>query len=238
MPVVAWSRSLTPEQAKGMGIGYATSPLEVARASDILTVHTALEDATRGLIDASILQALGDDGIFINTARAEVVDDDALMAALERGLRAGLDVFPDEPSGKQGDYEHPIAQHPNVVGTHHIGASTQQAQDAVAAAVCEIVDTYHHTGSVPNVVNLSQKTRANSVLAVRHLDKVGVLAAVLEALRKRGINVQEMDNRIFEGGLAASARIHLSGAIPDELVSALLAHEHILNVSVVELENP
>lgn len=238
MPVVAWSRSLTPEGAEALGVQCAADPVQVARRSSILTVHTALNADTRGLIGAEMLEALGDDGILINTARAEVVDSDALLAALDRGLRAGLDVFPDEPSGKQGTYDHALARHPGVVGTHHIGASTQQAQDAVATAVCEIVETFHSTGNVPNVVNLATRTGADHVLNVRHLDRVGVLAAVLEALRKRGLNVQEMDNRIFEGGRAASARIQVRGAPTDELVQAMLDHEHILNVSVVPLEHP
>lgn len=236
MPVVAWSRSLTPEAAADLGVRHAASPLDVARAADVLTVHTALSDGTRGLVGAALLEALGDDGILLNTSRAEVVDSDALMAALDRGLRAGLDVFPDEPGGKEGPFDSPLAKHPNVVGSHHIGASTQQAQDSVATAVCEIVETFAATGNVPNVVNLARRTAADHVLNIRHMDRVGVLAAVLEALRTRGINVQEMDNRIFAGGKAASARIHVAGTIPDELIEAMLAHEHILNVSVVALD--
>ncbi len=235
MPVVAWSPHLTPERAAALGVARAEDPVEVARRSEILTVHTALCDATRGLVGERVLRALGDDGILINTARAEIVDTPALLAALDRGLRAGLDVFPDEPAAKAGPYDHPLARHPRVVGSHHIGASTQQAQDAVAAAACAIIEEYRATGNVPGAVNLAGRTRATHVLHVRHRDEVGVLAAVLDALRKRGINVQEMENRIFDGGRAASARIHVAGEVPDELIEAMRAHEPILHVAVVPL---
>lgn len=235
MRVVAWSRSLTPEAAEQLGVVHARGPATVASQSDILSVHLALNDGTRGLVNRSILEALGADGVLINTARADVIDGPALFEALDAGLHAGLDVFPDEPSAKVADFDSPLAKHPNVIGTHHIGASTQQAQEAVAAAVCEIVETFKGTGNVPNCVNLARRTSADHVLVVRHQDRVGVLASVLQILRTRDINVQEMENRIFEGGRSASARIQVHGTITDELISAMLAHDAILNVSVVPL---
>jgi D-3-phosphoglycerate dehydrogenase / 2-oxoglutarate reductase len=236
MKVIAWSRSLTEAQAESMGVTRANTPRDVALAADILTVHLALTDDTRGLVDTTLLAALGDDGLLINTSRAPVVDSNALMAALDRGLRAGLDVFPDEPSTKVGAIDSPLARHPNVVGTHHIGASTQQAQDAVAHAVADIVDRYANTGDVPNCVNLARQTLAEHMLVVRHEDQVGVLAAVLDGLRKRNINVQEMENRIFAGGRAAVARIQISGDVPTDLLAGLKGHAHILNISLVRLQ--
>lgn len=242
MPVVAWSRSLTDAAAEDLGVTRAASPLDVARRADVLTVHTALAADTRGLIGAELLAALGRErptggrGVLINTARAEVVDTAALLAALDQGLRAGLDVFPDEPSGDAGAYDHPIAKHPRVVGTHHVGASTQQAQDSVALAVCEIAEAFKRTGNAPNVVNLARKSRADHVLSIRHRDRVGVLASVLQAVRTHGLNVQEMDNRIFEGGRSACARIQVAGPVSDALIAAIRGQDHILNVSVVPLD--
>lgn len=236
MPVVAWSRSLTENGAEILGVERAATPLEVAQRSDVLTLHTALSADTRGLVGREALAALGDRGILINTARAEVVDTAALLEALDRGLRAGLDVFPDEPSGESGSYDHPIAKHPHVVGTHHVGASTQQAQDSVALAVCEIAEAFKRTGNAPNVVNLARRSRADHVLSIRHRDRVGVLASVLQAVRTHGLNVQEMDNRIFEGGRSACARIQVAGAVSDALIAAIRGQEHILNVSVVPLD--
>ena len=99
MPVVAWSRSLTEGRAAELGIERKTSPLEVASSADIVSVHVALKDETRNLIDWKFFEAMREGAFFINTARAEVVDQSAIERAVrERGIRAGLDVFAGEPS--------------------------------------------------------------------------------------------------------------------------------------------
>jgi len=235
MKVIAWSRSLTEARAKALGLRRAESPEDLARQSDILSVHLAATPETRGLVDERVLDALGSDGLLINTARADVIDHQALAQALDRGLRAGLDVFPDEPKGKQGPFESAIATHPNVYGTHHIGASTTQAQNAVAAEVCRIIEGFRLTGTVDNCVNLRRQSAADHVLVVRHMDRVGVLAGVLDTLRRADINVQEMENTIFAGAKAASARIQVTGIVDDRLVEALRIDKNVLNVSAVPL---
>lgn len=238
MHVIAYSRSLTPAMAQQWGVGHAESLVDLARRSDVVSIHLPLNEATRGCVNAEVLGALGNDGILLNTSRGEVVDGEALLTALGAGLRAGLDVYPAEPSAKDVEWTSDIAQHPNVVGTPHVGASTTQAQVAVADAVCDVIHAFHTTGTVPNCVNLARRSRANHVLVVRHRDRVGVLASVLEALRRHEINVQEMGNRIFEGAQAASARISVAGPVSEELIGALLALPHILNVSAVPLNSP
>src|SRR4051812_43476682 len=131
MPVVAWSPSLTPERAASLGVRPMGSPAEVAAACDVLSVHVALTGATRHLIDRGVLAALRSGTYFINTARAEVVDQSALYEAVrDRGIRAGLDVFAGEPPGGVGTVADPIFELDGVIGTHHIGASTEQAQEA------------------------------------------------------------------------------------------------------------
>jgi D-3-phosphoglycerate dehydrogenase / 2-oxoglutarate reductase len=101
---------------------------------------------------------------------------------------------------------------PAVYGTHHIGASTDQAQDAIAAETVRIVRSYKETGHVPNVVNLARRTPATHMLVVRHRDRPGVLAHVFAHLRTANLNVQETENIVFEGAEAAVARINLDGA--------------------------
>lgn len=232
MDVVAWSRSLTDETAAEAGIRRAASPLEAARGADVLSIHLAQTDQTRGLIGAEIFDALPDGAIVINTARAGVVDQDALLSALERkGLRCGLDVFDGEPASKQGVLESPLASHPQVYLTHHIGASTQQAQEAVALEVVRVVAGYADSGDPPNCVNLLKSSVADHVLVVRHRDRVGVLASVLECLRGANINVQEMENRIFQGNKAAVARIYVNGD-PSKRIAELQALDDVLHTSV------
>jgi D-3-phosphoglycerate dehydrogenase len=133
---------------------------------------------------------------FVNTSRGEVVDGPALAAAVAgKGIRAGLDVFDREPAGGSGPFEDPIVRSPAVVGTHHVGASTEQAQNAIAAETVRIVEAFLATGEVPNAVNLSDRTPATHLLSVRHRDRVGVLAHIFGTLSAAGINVEQTERR-------------------------------------------
>jgi D-3-phosphoglycerate dehydrogenase len=233
MPVVAWSRSLTPESAEAFGVEYKVSHQEVARAADIVSVHLALNLETRSLIGTDFFNSMREGAYFINTARGEVVDHSALIAAMKnRGIRAGLDVFPNEPATGSGEFTDVIVREANLYGTHHIGASTDQAQEAIAAETVRIVREFRETGKVPNVVNLARRTPATHLLVVRHLDRPGVLASVLEAIKSEQINVQEMVNIVFEGAEAAVARINLDNPPSN----ALLERVRRENANIIELD--
>lgn len=224
MPVVAWSRSLTQERAAELGVELKASAKEVAASSDVVSVHLALKPETRNLIDAEFFAAMRPGAHFINTARGEVVDQAALVDAIhKRGIRAGLDVYANEPTVGAGEFQDEIAKEAGLYGTHHIGASTDQAQEAIAAETVRIVAEFKQTGKVPNVVNLAQQTPATHRLVVRHLDRPGVLAAVLDAIKAEHINVQEMENIVFEGAAAAVARINLDNAPSEQRLRQLEA---------------
>jgi D-3-phosphoglycerate dehydrogenase len=237
MPVVAWSRSLTSHRAEQLGIEMKQSPLEVAMSCDVLSVHVALTGETRNLIDEKVLEAMKPGSYFINTSRAEVVDQAALERAVrERGMRAGLDVFAGEPTGGTGSVDDAIFKLDGVIGTHHIGASTDQAQQAIADETLRIIREYRDTGRAPNVVNVAKKSPATHLLVVRHFDRVGVLADVFDRLKAAGINVQETENIVFEGAVAAVARIHLDQAPSDQVLEAIRAKTNeIIEVSLLEL---
>ncbi|HEU4388867.1 MAG TPA: 3-phosphoglycerate dehydrogenase, partial [Blastocatellia bacterium] len=176
MPVVAWSKSLTPTRAEELGIEFKPTPNDVASASDVISVHVALKDETRNLIGEGFFGAMRKGSCFINTSRAEVVDEEALARAVkERGIRAALDVFAGEPAGGTGPVDSPLFKLDGVIGTHHIGASTEQAQEAISEETVRIILEYQTTGRAPNVVNLSKKSPATHLLVVRHYDRVGVL---------------------------------------------------------------
>jgi D-3-phosphoglycerate dehydrogenase len=237
MPVVAWSPSLTPERAASLGVTPKASPTEVAAACDVLSIHVALTNGTRNLIDRAVIAALRPGSYFINTARAEVVDQSALADAVrERGIRAGLDVFAGEPSGGTGTVADRIFELDGVIGTHHIGASTDQAQEAIAEETVRIIREYVRTGRVPNVVNLAKKSPATHLLVVNHYDRVGVLSAVFSQLKHAGINVQETENIVFEGAAAAVARIHVDSAPPQAALDAMRSESRdIIELSVLKL---
>jgi len=239
MPVIAWSRSLTPERAEMIGVERVDSLAELAARADVVSVHVALKPETRGLIDSSFFNELREGAYFINTSRGEVVDQAALINAMrERNIRAGLDVFANEPTSATGEFADEIAREANLYGTHHIGASTDQAQEAIAAETVRIIRAFKETGQVPNVVNLAERTGATHRLVVRHKDRPGVLAQVLGAIRAEGINVQEMENIVFAGAEAAVARINLEAAPPIETLERLRAeNEDIIELSLLELKS-
>ena len=238
MPVVAWSRSLTPEKAEALGVEFKATPQDVARAANVVSVHVALTPETKQLLGADFFSAMRDGAYFINTSRGEVVDQPALLQAIRsKKLRAGLDVFASEPAGGTAEFKDEIAGEPNVYGTHHIGASTEQAQEAIAAETVRIIQTFLETGKVPNVVNLAQRTPATHMLIARHRDRPGVLAHILNVIRAAEINVQEMENIVFEGAEAAIARIHLDKAPPAEVLERLpKENENIIQISLVALK--
>ena len=239
MKVVAWSRSLTAERAAALNVERLDTPQAVARQADVLSVHLALKPETRSLVGADVFSSMKEGAIFINTARGEVVDQAALVHALKtRNIRAGLDVFANEPTSAVGEFTDEIASEENLYGTHHIGASTDQAQEAIAAETVRIVQAFKETGRVPNVVNLAQGTPATHTLVVRHQDRPGVLAHVLDAIRSANINVQEMENIIFEGSEAAVARINLEAAPPPETLQRLRSENpDILELSLLEIRS-
>lgn len=233
MNVIAWSKSLTPERAEAIGIGNSINMNELARQSDIVSVHVALKPETRGMLGKEFFDSMRDGAIFINTSRGEVVDEEALHEAIKtKNIRAGLDVFANEPTAATGDFTNAIRDEKNLYGTHHIGASTDQAQEAIAAETVRIVKTFKETGKVPNVVNIAERTPTTHTLVVRHKDRPGVLAHVLDVIRQANINVQEMENIIFEGSEAAVARINLEDAPPDKMLEELKAD----NADIIELD--
>ena len=176
---IAWSRSLTPARASELGVGYAGSIDELATKSDIFTVHLPLNDRTRRIVGKRVLELLPPKAIVVNAARADLVDYAALRDAVSRrGLRAGVDVYPDEPKGKT-EYATDLFRAGEggtgfVYGTPHIAASTDQAQLAIASETVRVIRSFLLEGNVPNAsVNVSTTTSARFQLVIRMVDKVG-----------------------------------------------------------------
>jgi D-3-phosphoglycerate dehydrogenase / 2-oxoglutarate reductase len=236
MHVDAYARTLTSSDAAAHGAHAVGSLDELVRTADILSVHVPYSKTTHHIVGARELGAMKDGALVIHTARGGVVDDAALQTEVARGrLRAGLDVFEDEPSGGDDAFEHPLRALDGIYGTPHIGASTDQAQAATADEVVRIVQSYLESGTVPNVVNVLEPRPARWTLVVRHRDRVGVLAGILGVLREESLNVQEMQNVIFVGNEAASATITLAHEPSPRLVDRLREQEDILAVDLREV---
>ena len=236
MEVVGWSRSLAAERAKELGLERAATIAELAGRCDVLSLHLPLSNDTRGLVGDEVLARMRPGAILINTARGELVDAAALRRAVsERGLRVGLDVYHQEPAGGAGAFADPIAQLPGVYGTHHIGASTEQAQQAIADETVRIVQSFLSAGLVPNSVNIAARSPARWQLIVRHLDRVGVLAHVLNVLKRHEINVEEMENTIFDGAVAACCKIKVDSRPAPEVIAEIRSPEEIIHIDLIEL---
>lgn len=234
--VIAYSRSLTPEGAESLGVVYAPSLIDAVRLADIVSLHLALAPELKGIINAEVLGAMKEGALFINTSRAELVDEAALLDAIRtKKLKVATDVYPKEPE-QSGPFQTPLAALAHVYGTHHIGASTEQAQNAVAEETVRIVREYLQNGVVPNCVNVMEKTPARYLLSVRHKDKVGVLANILRVIRDNNINVQRMENIIFAGAHGACANIQIEKPLTqvqlDELVRS---SEDIYEATITEI---
>ncbi|MDX6374787.1 MAG: D-3-phosphoglycerate dehydrogenase / 2-oxoglutarate reductase, partial [Nocardioidaceae bacterium] len=222
-------------RAEELDITMFDSMRELVSSSDIVSLHVPSCEDTRHLVDDGFLGLMKPGAILLNTSRGDVVDEGALLKALDTGaVRAGLDVFADEPGSSKGAWDSPLGRHPAVVATHHIGASTEQAQRAIAAGVTEIVDAFM-TGEPRHCVNLEPSRLGSITLMIRHLDRVGVLAQVLDRLSTAGLNVEHMQNRIFRGGEAAVASIDVAGKASEELLAALRDVPDVLSVSEVTL---
>jgi len=238
MRVVVWSRSLTDEKSKSLGVERRPTPIDVAREADVISVNVAANAETKKLINAEFCAAMREGAYFVNTSRGSVVDEDALLKAIrEKGVRAGLDVFENEPGQAVASFESVLAKEPGVYGSHHVGASTDQAQGAIADEAVRILRVYMETGEVENVVNRCAKSPATRLLTVRHRNKPGVLAGVFNALSKAEINVEEMENMIYHGAEAACARIRLDAEPAREIVDEIAgSSKHILAVDLSAID--
>ena len=237
MKVIAWSRQLTLEDCTELGIEYAETPLEVARRADAVTVNVASTPETKHLVNAEFLGVMRPGAYLINTSRGSVVDEVALLEAIAaKGIRCGLDVYQGEPSGSKVPFDSALAKSPGVYGTHHIGASTDQAQTAIAHEVIRIVQRFNQSGTALHCVNRLAKSSATHVLSVRHQNKPGVLAHVFRVLYDEKINVEEVENIAYHGSEAASARVHVTGLPSQQAIDDIKGgNPNVISVDLTEI---
>ena len=219
----------THQRIEEWNITLHDSIADMAEICDVLSLHVS---GTEQVVDAAVLAAMPPGAILLNTARAGLVDSEALIAAMDtKGIRAGLDVFDDEPGGATATFASRLVQHPNVIATPHIGASTEQAQEAVASAIVKVVRAYA-AGRIVNCVNLETGRVGSHVIVVRHEDRVGVLAAVLGVFRRHDLNVAGMENRVFRDATAAVATMDVSGIMTPLVGDEIASLPHVYHVEV------
>lgn len=203
---------------------------------DILTIHLPATADTKGLFNKEMFGYMKNNALLINTSRSEVIDEDALLDAIkEKNIRVAMDVFKGEPESKTGEVKSRLQDNPNIYITHHIGASTEQAQNAVAAETVRIIKDFITSGVIAHWVNRAKASDAKFQLVVKHFDKPGVLAGILDVIREGDINIEEIENIIFEGGTAACCTMKLMGPASADMLKKMNENPNILSLSHVAI---
>lgn len=209
---------------------------QVLPIADVVSLHLPLTPSTKGLFDEKMFSYMKDGAYFINTSRPGVVNEDALINAVkEKGIKAGLDVFADEPEQKTGEVKSKFQDVEGIYITHHIGASTEQAQNAVAEEAINIILDFINSGVIQHWVNRARVTDSHYQLVVKHFDKPGVLASIMDVLRQGQINIEEVENIIFDGGVVACCTMKLKESATNEMLSSIRNNPNVLTVSHTSL---
>ncbi|MFW6153677.1 MAG: phosphoglycerate dehydrogenase [Planctomycetota bacterium] len=158
MDVVGYDPMLAAEAAPE-GVEFVADVDELYKTADYITVHVPRTDATKGMIGAAQMAMMKSSVRLINAARGGIIDEKALVEALEAGAVAGaaLDVYTEEPPASE--HLRKLVEHPNVVAVPHLGASTEEAQEGVALEAAEIILDALRGGEIRNAVNISGGTR-------------------------------------------------------------------------------
>ena len=203
---------------------------------DVITIHLPATPETKGLFNKEMFGYMKKGALLINTSRADIIDEEALLEAIKtKNIRVALDVFKGEPESKSGEVNSALRDNPNVYVTHHIGASTEQAQNAVAEETVRIIKDYTTSGVIAHWINRAKITDAKYQLVVKHFDKPGVLASILDVIREGNINIEEIENVIFQGGIAASCTMKLKSPVTAEKLKAMQENPDVLSISHVAL---
>lgn len=238
MNVLVHSRSKKEGLEKKLGFQYAASLEDLLKNSDIVSIHTPATAETKGMVNSTFLSHMKPDAVLLNTSRGTVVNEEHLLAHLEanKNFWFGTDVFNGEPAGKEAAFDHPIAKHPRVYGSHHIGASTKQSEAAIGEEAVRVIKKFASTGGVDseNCVNKEGDLSNLHKMSIRHFDKVGVLAHTFQVFANFEWNVQELENIVFKERAACVANIRFTGDLAklEEAIVAIKKNENVIDITL------
>ena len=209
----AWQLSPNVEQV--------TSVEELFSRSDMVTLHVPLVEGTKGLVNAERVALMPRGGVVLNFARGGVVDEAAVLAALDSGqLHAYINDFPTEAG----------VVHPKVVALPHLGASTSEAEDNCAVMAVDQLSDYLLHGNIRNAVNfpevLMARTPGTTRLGIFNENKPNMIGQITAALGDAGLNVSEFTNK--SKGDFAYTLVDVEGEVRDELKSRILAIDGVI----------
>jgi D-3-phosphoglycerate dehydrogenase len=223
-------------RVEGYGVKEFSEMDKILPILDIITLHLPVTEGTKKLFNKEMFKLMKPNSILINTSRAEVIDEDALLEAIEeKNIFCGFDVFMGEPEGKTGAVSSKLMNNKNIYITHHIGASTEQAQEAVAEETVNIIKGYINSGIIAHWVNKARWEESQYQLVVKHYDKPGVIASILNVMKKDEVNIEEVENEIFAGGLVAKCTVKLKQPLTAGVLEEIRNIPEILNLVHVAL---
>lgn len=213
---------------------------ELAQVSDIITFHVPATPETKGMINSGFISKCRENVVIINTSRGDIANEAEIIHELNArpGFWYACDVYLGEPAAKECDFVHQLAQHPKVYGSHHIGASTKQAETAIGLEALRMILMYANTSKVDagNLVNMQNKSNAKHAVVVRHSGNA--LTALLVKLSEKGCRVHEVENKAFKDGAAFLATVYADCENPgclNEVVAEMASVEGVVNSKLVNL---
>ena len=214
----AWQLSSSVEQALSLDDLFARS--------DMISVHVPLADATRGLVNEPRLKLMKKGGVILNFSRAPIVDDAAVVAALDDGrLHAYICDFP----------KNVLKDHPKVVTLPHLGASTNEAEENCAVMVADTIRDYLENGNIRHCVNFPEailpRTQGTSRLAIANSNVPNMVGQISTCLASAKLNIAELLNK--SRGEYAYTLIDAEGAIDASIVTSIRAISGVLSARVV-----
>ncbi|MFM7067190.1 MAG: phosphoglycerate dehydrogenase [Gammaproteobacteria bacterium] len=228
MKVLGYDPAITVQRAWQLssGVEQALSIDDLFARADAVTVHTPLVDATRGLVNAARLRLMQPGGTVINFARGPIVDESAVLAALDEGrLSAYVCDFPSNA----------IKGHPRVIALPHLGASTGEAEENCAVMVADTLREFLENGTIRNSVNFPEaqlpRIPGTSRIAISNANVPNMVGQISSTLAAASLNIADLLNK--SRGELAYTLIDIDGEVPAGVVEALRDIRGVLNVRVV-----
>src|SRR5256885_1310656 len=229
MKVIAFDPFLSLERAKDIGVEKVDLD-DLLKRADFITLHAPLTDKTRNIIDAAELAKMKKGVRIINCARGGLVDEQALVAAMDSKHVAGaaFDVFVEEPATSNV-----LFGHPNVICTPHLGAATTEAQENVALQVAEQMSDYLLSGAISNAVNFPSITAEEAPKLKPFIGLAEKLGSFAGQLTETGIMKVQIT---YEGHVAEMKIKALTSAVLSGLLRPMLGDVNVVSAPVVAKE--
>jgi len=227
MQVIGYDPKITVERAWQLnsGVSQATSLDDLFSRSQMVTVHVPLSDGTRGLVNADRLALMKPGGVVLNFARGPIVDEEAIIAALDSGRLARYVC----------DLPTPVVKgHSKVIGLPHLGASTREAEENCAVMVAQHLRDFLENGNIRHSVNFPETVMPRTEgarLAIANANVPNMVGQISTALAEAGLNIADLLNK--SRGELAYTLVDVDGELPESVIERIGSIEGVLSFRVI-----